>query len=91
MILAEFIVLWIAGVLLIGFVGFFAVVVSVLGRALRALGRALLPAGEGDAGRAVGHGGLARICDQPQCGYLNRSDARYCARCGSALDSAEER
>ncbi|MEW6253415.1 MAG: zinc ribbon domain-containing protein, partial [Planctomycetota bacterium] len=85
MILADVIVLWVVGVLLIGFVGFFAVVLALFGRALRALGRALLPAGDDDAGESV-RGGRQRVCRSPPCGYLNRPDARYCARCGRPLE-----
>ena len=26
-----------------------------------------------------------RACPHPRCGHVNRGDARYCARCGTAL------
>ncbi len=29
--------------------------------------------------------GPQRACPHPGCGYLNRPEARYCARCGTAL------
>ncbi len=85
MILADVIILWIAGVLLIGFVGFFAVLISLLARGIRWVGRSLVPAGEDPDGTAGRHEYSPRICEHPRCGYLNRGDARYCARCGQPL------
>ena len=86
MLLAELMVFWIAGVLLIvGFVAFFACVIAALGRVLRAIGRALLPAGPEKLAGSRRHSGPLRTCDRPHCGFLNRGDARYCARCGTAL------
>ncbi len=90
MLLADLIVVWFAGLLLIvGVVGFFVFIVAAIGRGLRAIWRALL--GAGPEGRLAGErpAGLAQICDRPHCGYLNRGDARYCARCGSPLDGEE--
>ncbi len=89
MILADLVILWFGGVVLIGFVGFFVVVVSLLGRALRGLGRLL--AGDDGTAKTSSAGGeySPRVCEHPHCGYLNRGNARYCARCGSPLNEAE--
>lgn len=34
--------------------------------------------------------GRDRVCPLPRCGHVNRGDARYCARCGTALGTADE-
>ena len=90
--LAEVVVVWFGLLLLIGFVGFFIVLVSLLARGIRALGRALLP-GSSDAGPSVGpaNGRPLQACSNGRCGYLNPPVARYCARCGSPLDGVAER
>lgn len=76
---------WIGGVLLIGFVGFFAVLLTMVARFFSFLlrgGRSLVngtprldppaPAGQ-------------RACPNRRCGHTNRRDARYCARCGMQM------
>ncbi len=90
MLLGEVMVLWLAGMLLIvGVVGFVFFILAALGRGIRAIWRALLPTDPDLGMRGGHHAGLARICDRSHCGYLNRADARYCARCGSPLDGGE--
>ena len=34
--------------------------------------------------------GRDRVCPLPRCGHVNRGDARHCARCGTALGTADE-
>ncbi len=87
--LADVVFVWFGGVLLIGFIGFFVVVLSLLGRALRAIGRALSGSEYHSEGHLTINGDKVRICGVEHCGYLNRGHARYCARCGSPLDRAD--
>lgn len=72
--------------LVVGFVGFFVVVVGSMIRAVtcafRTLGRALFGAGHPDPGVPVN---TLVGCPNTRCGYLNPPQARYCARCGSRL------
>jgi hypothetical protein len=71
----------IGGLFLIG-----AAVVATLRAVFRALGW-VFGCGCGKHGDARS-GGMTlstRTCPHPRCGHVNRGDARYCARCGTAL------
>ncbi len=70
-------VVWIALVFGAGFLGFFIVLVSAIGRLLSRL--------VGRVGHSLGWAGEYRTCGQPRCGHLNPQRARYCARCGHPL------
>lgn len=87
MLLADgFIVVWIIAVLLIGLVGFFAILLSAVVRLLR-FTFGWLAGGLGGSG-PVSHVELTsapRRCGHPRCGHLNPAAARYCARCGHRL------
>lgn len=82
---------WVGGILLLGFLGFFVMVIAVLGRFVRSVIRALAgkPWQGGAAGSPAG-GRAERICQHPRCGHLNPGDARYCGRCGSNLGPPED-
>ncbi len=87
MLLADLQVFVVLGVvLLVGFAGFFVVVIGSVIRALacafRTLVGALFGADPPDPG--IPPNTLA-ACPNTRCGYLNPPQARYCARCGSRL------
>lgn len=87
MLLADgFVVVWIIGALLIGLVGFFAILLSAVVRLVCFTFRWLARGVSG--ARPVGHAELTsppRRCRHPRCGHLNPGAARYCARCGHRL------
>ncbi len=79
---------WFGGVLLIGFVGFVAVLLGALARVIRFVLRALF--GGGDLETAGGRvAAWPQTCGRPRCGHLNPPGARFCARCGHALDDPD--
>jgi hypothetical protein len=71
----------IGGLFLIG-----AAVVTVIRALFRAIawvfGCGCEKGGEARPGEARAS---ARICPHPRCGHVNRGDALYCGRCGTAL------
>jgi len=79
--------LWIAGLLLVGFLGFFLVLVTMVFRFLGWVWRAL--AGTESDRRKIAAprdpDGRRRICPDPRCGHSNRPAALYCGRCGRPL------
>ncbi len=82
MVLADFVFVWVGGALLLGFFGFFAVLVAAVVRIVRAIIRALLPVWHRteDVGTSD-----ARACVNPRCGHVNPPGARFCGRCGNSL------
>lgn len=80
--LAEVTFVWFGGLLLIGFVGFFAVLLAGLSRGVQFVARALGARASAENRRL---GGPPRLCTQARCGHLNPGHARFCARCGSRL------
>jgi hypothetical protein len=87
MALADFVLVWVGGALLIGFVGFFAVLLMAVFRLVGRAFRALFPAQAEYHAQSRLDVLAPQVCGQPRCGYLNRGAARYCARCGSALEA----
>jgi hypothetical protein len=83
------IALWIAGLLLIGFLGFFLVAVTMVFRFIGWVIRRLI--GD-DASENVGaggaRGGRRLVCPHPGCGHANRPTALFCGRCGRSLRRA---
>ena len=82
---------WVGGLLLLGFLGFFVMLIAVLGRCIGFVFRVLV--GKPRQGGAVGTPAGARaerLCGHPRCGHLNPGDARYCGRCGSALGPPDD-
>lgn len=87
MLLAD-IIIWVGVILLVGFVGFFAVLLTAVVRFFRFLFRLLFGVGS--------HGQITvppprpggRLCTNPLCGHQSAGGARYCGRCGQALGSA---
>ena len=79
--------LWIAGLLLVGFLGFFLVLVTMVFRFVGWVVRALI--GGGSANRTINapndHAGRRMSCPHPGCGHSNRATALYCGRCGRPL------
>jgi hypothetical protein len=79
--------LWIAGLLLVGFLGFFLVLVTMVFRFIGWIVRSLLGLGSPDRSVAVPgyHVGRRLVCPHPGCGHSNRATALYCGRCGRPL------
>ena len=79
--------LWIAGLLLVGFLGFFLVLVTMVFRLIGWIVRALIGAGPARKEIAAPHDrvGRRRICPDTRCGHSNRATALYCGRCGRPL------
>lgn len=82
--------IWVGGVLLVGFVGFFVVLLSMLARALGFVWRALIPRRHNRSGTILESRCVGQVCPHPRCGHINRAEARYCARCGNPLGDPED-
>ena len=67
------------GLLVLGIVGFFAVMLAAVVRVFRWIVGS--ETREESGSLAV----VPQMCDNPQCGHANRPDARFCARCGRRL------
>ena len=84
-------VLWVLLLLAVGVVAFVAIVLLGVARIVQGLLRGVywLLRGPRRAppSNAQPHR-LLRACPQPQCGFLNAEGARFCARCGTPLESA---
>ncbi len=81
MLLGDLTVLiWGGGLLVLGIVGFFAVIVAAVARVFRWLVT-------GTRAETCVRTVVENVCDNPRCGHVNRADARFCARCGRRLDS----
>ncbi len=75
--------LWGGGLLLLGIIGFFAVLLGAVARIFRFVLRIATPCGaDRRTGTAAVHRPPAVVCGNPRCGHTNRVDARFCARCG---------
>lgn len=84
MVLADSVML-VVGLMLLGVVGFFFMVLALAVRLVRFVCRALLGSAA-DAPRSARAARLRTPCSNRQCGHPNRAGARYCARCGRPLD-----
>lgn len=89
MLLADSVILVVAGLILIGIVGFFAAAVAMVVRFLGFVFRAI--AGSPPTGSLLAPPTQKRhdACPHAGCGYVNRYGARYCARCGRALGAQQ--
>lgn len=76
---------WVVGALLIGFAGFFIILLAAIGRVLRGVWRAVTWPLAGNSRGASALPPTPRTCPQPRCAHVNAPDARYCGRCGGAL------
>lgn len=85
MVLADFGFAWFGIILLVGFLGFFVVLLAAALRVVGAIWRAII--GSGRRAGPARHTTQAspHVCENPRCGYLNSGNARYCARCGHTL------
>lgn len=88
MILGDLVI--IGGLVIFGMVGVFALVLEALWRMLRFAARPFTRA-EPRAQRQERTVCTrpVRLCANPQCGYLNPDNARYCARCGRPLEDSD--
>ncbi len=92
MILADggITVVWIGVLLIIGFLGFFAVLLAAI---LRLFGKIIGGIGwllRGGRSRTPPPLERPRVCTNPRCGHVNVADGRYCARCGAPLRTLSE-
>jgi len=82
---AEATVFWIVVLLAVGFIGFFVAVLVIMGKVLGKTFRMIFGRRRPRSSNTGAGSWLPpRACENPACGYLNRGDARYCARCGAA-------
>ena len=77
------IVVVVIGVLAVGFLGFFAVVAAMV---VRFIGFVLRLGSRSVRREPLAQGPAVRSCPNVRCGYLNPANARYCARCGQAME-----
>jgi hypothetical protein len=97
MILGEFSVfVWVLGAMLIGFVGFFVMILTflarLLGMAFRGItgGRRSLPKPPQAPRTPAARAGPNVICPHPRCGHINARRGVYCARCGRPINRSSE-
>jgi len=84
--LAADAVIWIGLLLLVGFVGFFVVVIVMGVRLIGYVFRALFGTSSTDDKRELPHAARnGRRCPRPACQHVNPSRAQFCARCGQPL------
>lgn len=89
MILADFVVVWwVGGLLLLGIVGFFVMAVALAVRFIGFVFRSLFGWPNEAPPEAPRGSGRRRVCPHRRCGHLNPPAARYCARCGRPLRAA---
>jgi hypothetical protein len=81
------IALWIAGLLLLGLLGFVVMVVALLFRFMGWVFRALIggSAARHRSDQAPGRADRRMLCPHPGCGCTNGPTALYCGRCGRPL------
>lgn len=73
---------WVGGLLLLGFLGFFVMALVLSMRVFGFVMRGVFGARRDEpAGAAL----PSFLCRQPGCGFSNVSGARFCARCGRPL------
>lgn len=91
MMLADaMVIFWAAAMVGLGIIGFVIVVFALIVRFIASGIRWLLDdGGNGNARRRVLNGQPGTLCPRARCGHLNRSEARFCARCGSPLASTQ--
>ena len=80
------IAVWVVGLLLVGFLGFFLVAMTMVFRFVGWIFRALTGANGAGKQESVAHGrGRRLICPHPGCGHANVPTAFFCGRCGRPL------
>jgi hypothetical protein len=81
------IALWIAGLLLVGMLGFFLVAVTMVCRFVAFIFRAVTGVSKAGKRRCVPRTASPRrmICPHLGCGHNNEPTALYCGRCGRPL------
>ena len=84
------ITLWIAGLFLVGLLGFFVVLVTMLFRFIGWFFRAVTGGHEASerSSPAPIHQRRRLVCPHPGCGHSNGPTALYCGRCGRPLRRA---
>jgi len=80
-------IVWFGLILVIGFVGFFVVLVSAVIRFLVFLGRTMTPKRQiGESASTPADRDALSVCTNDRCGFLNQPGAKFCARCGRPLN-----
>lgn len=86
MLLADSVIVVVAGLFLVGLVGFFAMVIALVGRLFGFVFRVLTGGDEPAAPQLPTYTGqVHQVCPNPRCGHANPPRARFCARCGRRL------
>ncbi len=81
------VIFWVIAAVLIGFVGFFILLLAGAFKLLRFVLRQLLWEFSGDRTEVYSDvGAPAMKCPRAGCGHVNNSVARYCGRCGQRLE-----
>ena len=86
MLLADSFILIVGALFLIGIIGFFVMSVALVVRFLGFVFRSIT--GTGTHRRIAVVSRLDErheVCPHPRCGNVNRTGARFCARCGRSL------
>lgn len=88
MLLADSVILVVGGLFIVGIIGFFLMLVVLIGKFLGFVFRAL-----SSSAHSAEHPRFQtrqEVCPHLRCGYVNRFGARYCARCGRPLCRTDE-
>lgn len=70
---------------IVGFVGFFVVVLTLIVKAIASASRMMAGSSTPSSRSAGGAAAGQAMCRAPRCGHVNRHGAVYCARCGTPL------
>lgn len=71
------------GVFILGFLAFFAFMAAMVVRFFTFIFHQIKRSTQREP---LSRGPTVRLCSNARCGYLNPAEARYCARCGQALE-----
>ena len=85
MLLGDSVIVIVVGLILIGIIGFFVMLVALGVRFIGFVVRAVSGAGRTEPRKRPLSGKRGDPCPHPRCGHANRPGARYCARCGRSL------
>ena len=79
--------IWVVGLLLVGFLGFFLVAVTMVFRFIGWIFRGLTGANAANKPENVprGRDRDQQVCPHPGCGHTNVATAFFCGRCGRRL------
>lgn len=91
MLLAQSVVVWGAGLFVLGLLAFFVLVIAGVVWVFTKLVTSFLGGDEPSEQQPfTPQAPRRRICHQPDCGHRNEPTALYCARCGRKLHATTE-